>query len=48
MLISTDGLINEGKHKRPDSVGFMVDTFDASDEGAARSALGIQPFNKVN
>ena len=40
MSISTAGLINEGKRKRADFDEPMMDTFDASNEGAKRRALG--------
>ena len=40
MSISTAGLINEGKRKRVDLDEPMADTFDASNEGAKRRALG--------
>jgi len=40
MSISTAGLVNEGKRKRSDFDEPMVDTFDASNDGAKRRALG--------
>ena len=40
MSISTAGLINEGKRKRDPSDDLMVDSFDTSNDGAKRRALG--------
>jgi chromosome transmission fidelity protein 4 len=40
MSVSTAGLINEGKRKRANFDELMMDTFDASNEGAKRRALG--------
>ena len=40
MSISTAGLVNESKRKRDDFDEPTVDTFDASNEGAKRRALG--------
>ena len=40
MSISTAGLVNEGKRKWADLDEPMADTFDASNEGAKRRALG--------
>jgi hypothetical protein len=40
MSISTVGLVNEGKRKRDDLDEPMVDTFDVSNDGAKRRALG--------
>jgi len=45
--ISTAGLVNDGKRKRDPFDEPMMDTFDASNEGAKRRALG-QPKAKAN